>query len=825
MAAIFRFSLLRTWLAAVAGATMLVADGGSARAGCVDTGSARDCTGDLATGVQLHNGGGPFTTLNVFGLTNDIASSLPGVEFTSDANVVLNVDTGDFSILTTSANTPGIYAESANGSIIIDAAANIRTSGFDSAAIAAAANAGDIRISSRGNISTSGAGSSLFEAAFGISATSLTGNITVNSDSDITTTGVSAAGILAFTDGSVTVVSTGNITTTGVSADGIDAVSGSGTATVISLGNVSATGVGSSGIVASGQDALVENYGTVIGGPCCDAIGLSGNTATLRNYGTIIGNSTGFAIFATGNDVIVDNFATVTGNVFAFGASSAVFNNHAGALLNSGEELSAGVIINDGTIAPGGRGTVLTTENPFGGLVQNVDGIYAVDLDPQAATSDYINLVDTAALAGKVDVNLLSLPLGAAQSFLILTAANGAIDNGLGVVASPALHSTLLFDPNGQDVYLGIAVDFAVDGLNRNQRAIALSLDHVFTGGAGGLGPALLGLLNVDDLGQYKNALDQLSPEIYADAEISALYAGLAFSSSLLSCKVNGTDTASIIREGQCLWAGASARFLNTNSTSQQIGFNETAGLFNAGAQIALDDVWRLGFAGGYQSSTLNTATGATSDGDLGQAGIALKYNPGALLLAGTLTGGGAHYDTRRPMAFGGFTGIAESGHDLGIFSASLRAAYVLGSPHLYAKPILDASVTQLELGGFTESGGGGAALSVESASNTVFAITPSVEVGTEFWLGNGTLVRPMIRLGGVFYAGDDLAVAASFADAPAGVAPFTIRTDLDDAMGLVGAGLDVINGNDAALRLSYDGQIGETTRIHAVGVKGSARF
>ena len=43
--------------------------------------------------------------------------------------------------------------------------------------------------------------------------------------------------------------------------------------------------------------------------------------------------------------------------------------------------------------------------------------------------------------------------------------------------------------------------------------------------------------------------------------------------------------------------------------------------------------------------------------------------------------------------------------------------------------------------------------------------------------------------------------------------------------MGLVGAGLDVINGEDAALRLTYDGQLGETMQIHSVGLKGSAKF
>ena len=71
----------------------------------------------------------------------------------------------------------------------------------------------------------------------------------------------------------------------------------------------------------------------------------------------------------------------------------------------------------------------------------------------------------------------------------------------------------------------------------------------------------------------------------------------------------------------------------------------------------------------------------------------------------------------------------------------------------------------------------------------------------------------------------NDLALCASFESAPAGVGPFTINTKLDDVMGLVSAGVDVITGNDSVLRFSYDAQLGETTQIQSVGIKGSAKF
>ncbi len=798
-----------------------------ARADCAVSpvdGSVINCTGDNAAGISISNGSGPLRTLNVFDLTSNIGGT--GIAFTSDADASLDIDAGSFRILTTSPNTSGIYANSASGSVAIEAVADIATGGFNSRGIAAVTDAGDIFISSSGNIATAGSGNNLLDSAFGISAFSNTGNVAVFSSSNITTIGDMAAGISAFSDGDVVVLSTGNIMTTGLGADGIDANSGSGTAMVVSTGNISATGVSSSGIVAVGEDALVINGGVVIGGPCCDGVALiANNSATLINLGSIIGDPTGYAIEAGGATVVVENFGTVTGIVQLLGTSS-VFNNHAGALFNSGDFAVADEVTNDGTIAPGGRGSVLTTmmSDDF---VQGASGVYAVDLDPRASNplnvNDYIVASNTATVAGAVDVHFLSLPLTAAETFTILTGMGGLSHGDVGLVASPALHATLLYH-NSDDMVLGIAVDYDVPGLNRNQRAIARDLHRIFGGGAGGVAPVLLGLLNVGDLAEYRNALDQLSPEVYSDAQIAALYSTLAFANSLMSCKVNGAGTAEIIREGQCLWAGASAVFLDAGTTSQQIGFTQAAGLFTAGAQVALDDVWRLGVAAGYQSSTIQTSTGARSEGSLGQAGIALKYNPGPLLLAGALTGGGGSYDTSRAMSFGGFTGIAEDDQSLGVVSGTLRAAYVLGSPHLYFKPMLDVSLTHLQLSGFTESGGG-AALSVEGQGQTVFSLAPLVETGTEFWLGNGTLVRPLIRGGAIWYDNADLALTASFADAAAGISPFTISSELDEIMGLVGAGIEIISGADAVMRLSYDGQLGETTQIHAVGIKGSARF
>jgi uncharacterized protein with beta-barrel porin domain len=826
-------------------------------------GSARGIEGRTVDGLLTITSSGDITTSgnNAFGIA--AGADYGDVIVTSTGNIAtagtfaagINVGTigqngtalgaitinssGD--IATTGNNAIGINTSSVYGSIDITSLGNIAVSGSASRGINAQTQ-GDVRITSSGDIATAGTNAvGIYAAAgAGIAMVMSGGTITTRGDgaagiaaagyggtavvstSNIRTYGDSAPGITVMSDGDAAVASSGNITTTGVASDGIAVMSNSGRVAILNSGDISATGMGSAGVyAASYAGTSVINFGAITGCPCGGVVLRSFNgDNNLVNFGSIIADLNGSAIemdTVSAGANLIENFGTVTGNVLMAGVAGSVFQNNAGALFNPGDTI-IGDVSNAGTLAPGGNGTVETTIMT-GALTQSGSGIFAVDV--AGGSSDQMVVSDNADLAGTVKVNFLSLP--ALTTYTILQAGSSLTDNGLGLNASPALHAQLQF--NGNDLDLVFAIDFTTDRLNPNQRAIAIDLNQIFLAGGGGVTPVLLGLLNTGSFDAYKDALNQLSPEIYSNAEIAALYSSLAFSNSLLSCKVNGAGTAAIIREGQCLWAGASATFLDTGTTFDQIGFTQAAGLFNAGTQVALDDVWRIGVGAGYQSSSLQTATNAESEGSLAQAGLSVKYNPGPLLLAGTISGGGAWYDTTRTMAFGGFTGVAEGDQDVGIVSGSLRAAYVLGSPHLYYKPILDLGLTHLELGGFTESGGGGAALTVAGSGQTVFTLAPTFEVGSEWWMSNGTLIRPMIRGGAIWYDGADFALTAAFAGAPLGVSPFTINTDIDEVMGLVGAGVEVINGGDTVLRFSYDGQLGETTQIHTVGIKGSARF
>lgn len=85
--------------------------------------------------------------------------------------------------------------------------------------------------------------------------------------------------------------------------------------------------------------------------------------------------------------------------------------------------------------------------------------------------------------------------------------------------------------------------------------------------------------------------------------------------------------------------------------------------------------------------------------------------------------------------------------------------------------------------------------------------------------------MRPYLRGGASRYEGCDLSLSASLAGAPGSVAPFVIRSGLDEVMGVAAADMEMINAENSVLRFAYEGQIGESTQIHSVSLRASAQF
>ena len=835
-----------------------------------------------AQGIEAFSSGGSVTIVSTGNITT-LGISADGIQAMADNAGAISV-TNIGNISTASSNAEGIYARSHTAAVTVNSTGNITAGGAEGDGIVAISTTGAVTVTSTGNITTTGSGAEgiLVDSDGSVSVTSTgnvtttqsisdalyaqsrdAGNVTVTSTGNLSTNGIQSEGIFARSlgGGAVTVESSGNISTAGQAAEGILAQSAGGPITVTSSGNIStsggvadgifarstaagvvmvdvsgsivATGSGANGVRAfssTGDTTVTITSGSDVAGGTGLGAGVSfsgagaGTDNKLVNHGVLSAGS-GLAIQGgAGNDVI-DNSGVVTGNVLLSTGDNA-FINRWGGVLNAGATVDLGtanLLTNDGRISPGGEGSVLTTALT-GNILQQAMGRFLVDVNP-GTTADRLSVTGSADLSGTVVVNMLAMPTALSQQYTILSADGGVTDNGLTAEGSTLAFTVELLYPDTQTVVLGTTVDFSFNGLNRNQTAIGDHLNASFAAGSAGLNPVFLALINMFDPGAYRSALDQLSPEIYNAAKLSAFYANDDFTNNLLSCRVNGVDAASIMREGQCLWIGGRARFLDGDQTRENIGFDETAGMFAAGGQTALDSVWRFGFGVGYQTSALTMDSGAKSDGDQAHGGVVLKYNPGSLLLAAAVTGGYGWYDTTRPISFGGFSATAKGDYEIGFLTGRLHASYLLGTSQLYAKPMLDVSWTQLDITDVRETGAGGAGIVVAGHGEAVASIAPAILVGTQWELANGAQMRPFVKVGFTWLSSDEFTLDASFTDTPAGVSPFTIGTAVDDIRADIGVGIEVVSRENGTLRLHYDGHFGERTELHSIGLRGSSRF
>ncbi len=809
---------------------------------CTTAGTTQTCTGDQSTGVANPPAG--ISILDVNNLNQAIAptAGMAAIFFRSSTggDVTINSDTGSFGITTN--GIQGIVAVSQGngntGAVTVNNTGNISTIG--TAAIEAESlpnlngNAGPVTVNNTGNIT----------ARVGITAETFTngggfaGAITVVNVGNIVTTSdaiFARAEASSGDAGGVTVTNTGNITANffGIAAESISTLGHTGQVTVTTSGDITVESAASQGIQAasegpsstSGNSTVNVLAGTVtVTGINSAAVQFrAGATDTLNNAGTLQAlDPSSYAVQTVGThgSAIVNNAGTVSGNV-DLGAGADAFNNLSGATFNSGAtiKLNGGTLTNAGTFALGGTGAI-TSASLTGNFIQKPAGTYTVDLDLAGGTADRTTVSGTAVLGGTVLATADTLKLGS-QSFTILTS-GGTTNDQLALTASPVLRAQLSLQ--GNDVVVTTNPDFVTSGLNSNQTAIADHLDGSLAAGGGGLDPVLLALANTPGLSAYRSALDQLSPEVYLDTEIATLFSSLNFANSLLSCRTRDGAYA-IINEGQCVWAQVQGDFLNRSATVQNFGFQDDRVNVAGGAQIELAPFWHLGLAGSYQHDDLEAGSNASSRGDSGFGGAALKYNWGPVLLAASVSGGGGTFDTKRMITIPGVAGQAEASDDVTYVAGGFRAAYLADAGNWYLKPLVDVNVTHLDLGDAHEHGAGAASLDVDGEDKTVWTFSPALEVGSQLHLSNDTLVRPYIRGGATVFSDTDFGLLASFDGTPAGVAPFAIDSKIDRVLGVVSVGVDAFTAGGATLKLSYDGHYGETISDSSVTGRASFRF
>jgi len=487
--------------------------------------------------------------------------------------------------------------------------------------------------------------------------------------------------------------------------------------------------------------------------------------------------------------------------------------------------LGAGnLFANDGMLSAGGSAAVGATAIT-GNFTQNTGGILLNTIDQSANTSDLVTVTGTGTLAGNVQVEVINPTLGA-QTHTIFSATGGTTDNGIELLASPALNATLTY-PNANDVVISTNLDFTApgQGLSPNQNSLTNNLNQVSAAGGGDVEPILTTLLEGSiALDEYKSLLNELLPEVFLNAQTNTLFGAEEFGNNLLSCGQLGTGN-DFIAEGQCYWGAIEVRGVDRDGTANAIGYDSYAQSISMGIQVAVAPNWYLGGALGTEAGGLETDTGVDSDNVGFHAGGVLKYVDGPLLLAGGLSGGVSSYDTTRRITTGGLGLTATSDQDILWTGAQFRAAWLVDAGDWYAKPLVDVNITHLDRDGFTEEGGGAANLTVEGDEETYLSVTPAIEFGGAFTVSEDVTAKPFLKTGVSFYSDDHAGLNARFTGAPAGVLGFTTSSELDDVFADVEAGFTLFKTDGSSLTLGYEGRYGEDTQSHGGMLKARLAF
>ena len=581
-------------------------------------------------------------------------------------------------------------------------------------------------------------------------------------------------------------------------------------------------------------------YGVVVKGGDDNLIEIAkGATITSKSRMAILGGT---------EDETVDIFGKAWGDIDLDGGWNQV-NVFAGGQLWSGDILNVGsgnFVINEGNWSPGGPGYLQTTLVD-GNVVQTPTGKYSVDVNQGDATSDRIDIINggTADLAGKVRPTVYN-PVTGKENVTILTAQGGVTDSGIGVKDTAVVDYSLKVNPN--DVVLGVDVDFAPKGLAKDEGGVGQHLNQVYkNGGPDGLWPVTHALLELETKGDLSNAYRSLSGEDYRDLSVSELYSLERFSKDQMNCPARNTAAVvapvvapvplklgsdgtpyagppTFIDENQCVWARVRYRNLQQDANSGSYGFDEDATGVSGGAQWAWNGPWYGGVSFGYENSDISGSPWFSSNGDRYRVAGSLKYVAGPWYVGGVIAGNWSNFDSSRLISFPGFASVATSSQDFSDIGGQLRVAYEVNRGSWYWKPMVDLNVTNVDMDSFTEKGGSGAALRVSSNDETVFSATPALEIGSEWVMANGALVRPYVRGGVSFYNDANFPVSASFAAAP-GVAPFTTTGEIDDVLGDVSAGVSFMSVAGSVISFSYDGRFGDTIEEHSATAKGSVKF
>ena len=238
------------------------------------------------------------------------------------------------------------------------------------------------------------------------------------------------------------------------------------------------------------------------------------------------------------------------------------------------------------------------------------------------------------------------------------------------------------------------------------------------------------------------------------------------------------------------------------------------------GADWSVDEQWRIGVLGGKSETRLDSR-GLDGDLDSLHVGAYALRQDGPLSLRLGATYSNHDGNTKRRVAFKGFSDRPEGRYDANTQQAFAEAGYNLGRANVSIEPFAGLGYQRYQRDSYTEKGGA-AALKVHSQSQNNLNSTIGLRLAKLNTLDNGMQLTPRFTAGWKHTFGD--VESNTRQRLVTGGKDFTVSgAPLDRDSLLVDAGLDLGLSANQTLGVSLNSEFGTDSRNH--GVTGQWRM
>jgi outer membrane autotransporter protein len=603
------------------------------------------------------------------------------------------------------------------------------------------------------------------------------------------------------------------LTNSGTITGGNNAIDNGGTiGTLTNSGTITSAGYA---IYNSGAIGTLTNSGTITGANYAIYNTTNGSLATIANSGTIAGN---IANLSSSVLSISGGTGTTFGTLTGYGGGSTI-----GTITNTLSNIafaSGNQLLNDniavGTHTVNNSGGTLQVNNRIsitGNYSQSAAATLNIGVADNAITSTgttgdsgygRLTVSGTANIAAASTValkQLNSFAFAQGQRYVVVVASNGGTvynENSLNYSATGfngTITGTSMVDGGNLDLLLTLngasGSSTPINSATTSNSVSSLSGVFNYTG----TNAALMYLSNaaaaLGSTAAANRAGAQLSPAATSAAATQAVTAPTQAVLNVVgahvdSLRVAQADGESGIAAGEsssdvAMWAQAFGGQARQDQRDNVSGYNADYNGVLIGADTLIGDHWRVGGLGSYANTSMandgdnsGSSTHATSYGLIGYAGYA-----GQQWYADFSAGAVQHkYSTMRSIGFTGFSGDAAGQHNGMQYVASAQAGYPIKlnalTPDTTLTPLAGLTYSTLHQDAYTETGGNGAALSVDAMHSTSVKSELGAKLERSFATEYGALAPSVQLTWRHEYGKDALHTASSYAADTTGATTFT---------------------------------------------------